>query len=45
MLSLIPNYNQAYIPIYEAVCLMKPLTELHDPAAMMMEYPALLKKV
>ena len=44
VLSLIPNYNQAYIPIYETGCLMKPLTELHDPAAMMMEYPALLKK-
>ena len=44
IVSLIPSHNQSYIPIYETGCLMKSLNELHDPAAMTMEYPALLQK-
>ena len=44
ILLLIPSYNQSYIPNYETGCLMKPLTELHDSAAMTLEYPALLQK-
>lgn len=42
-LSLIPTYNESYIPIYETGRVMKPLTELHDPAAMELEYPELLQ--
>ena len=34
ILLLIPSYNQFYILIYETGCLMKPLTELHNSAAM-----------
>ena len=29
ILSLLPNYNETYIPAYESDILPKPLTELH----------------
>ena len=44
ILSLIPNHNTSYIPIYEAGTLMRPLTDLHDPKAMSLSYPDLLQK-
>ena len=44
ILSLIPSSNQSYILIYETGRLIKPLTQLHDSAAMTLEYPVLLQK-
>ena len=44
ILSLIPNHNTSYIPIYEAGTLMRPLTDLHNPKAMSLSYPDLLQK-
>ena len=44
ILSLIPNHNTSYIPIYEVGTLMRPLTDLHDPKAMSLSYPDLLQK-
>ena len=44
ILSLIPNHNTSYIPLYEAGTLMRPLTDLHNPKAMLLSYPDLLQK-
>ena len=44
ILSLLPNYNESYIPAYESGILPKPLTELHNPEAMKMTYLELLNK-
>ena len=44
ILSLIPNYNTSFIPVYEAGTLMRPLTDLHDPKSMEMNYPDLLQR-
>ena len=41
-MSLLPNYNETYIPAYESSILPKPLTELHNPEAMKMTYLDLL---
>ena len=44
ILSLIPGYNEPYIPLYEAGKVMKPLTELYSAAALKLSYPDLLQK-
>ena len=44
ILSLIPGYNERYVPLYEAGNVMKPLTELHSAAALKLSYPDLLEK-
>ena len=44
ILSLIPDYNEPYIPLYETGKAMKPLTELHCAAALKLSYPDLLQK-
>ena len=44
ILSCIPNHNASYIPIYEAGTLMRPLTDLHNPKCMELNYPDLLQK-
>ena len=44
ILSLIAHYNEAYVPLYEAGKVMKPLTELHSAETMKLSYPELLLK-
>ena len=44
ILSLISGYNEAYIPLYEAGKVMKPLTELHSVDNSKLPYPELLQK-
>ena len=44
ILSLIPDFNESYIPLYETGKTMKPLTELHSTAALKLSYPDLLQK-
>ena len=44
ILSLIPGYNEPYLPLYEAGKVMKPLTELYSAAILKLSYPDLLQK-
>ena len=44
ILSLIAGYNDAYMPLYEAGKLMKPLTDLHSIPFSKLPYPELLQK-
>jgi len=44
ILSLIAHYNEAYVPLYEAGKMMKPLTELYSAEAIKLPYPELLQK-
>ena len=44
LLSLMPKYSDSYIPETEAGVLPKPLTDLHDPMAMKMNYSDLLDR-
>ena len=41
ILSLIAGHTEAYIPLYEAGKVMKPLTDLHSTAFSKMPYPNL----
>ena len=44
ILSLIPCYNESYVPLYETGKVMKPLTELFSATISKLAYPDLLQK-